>query len=125
MRPFALWIRRLSALGAVPPKERLRLLGLGSLCFVLGVIGIIFPVVPGLPFLGLSLICFLRASGGEERWPQLRQWRRRVFAAFANYRKSPIEAKRKLWTIFLAGAVVFALATLSILLVVWHYWLRG
>ncbi len=57
----------------------------GSLCFALGWIGLVLPMMPGVPFLLLAAFCFARGNPAWERrmlehpriGPPLRQWRDR------------------------------------------------
>ena len=48
----------------VQPLKTLFLSGLGALCLVLGVLGLLLPFAPGLPFLLLAAICFAALSRG-------------------------------------------------------------
>ena len=41
---------------------------LGLLCVLLGIIGVVLPVMPTTPFLILALACFARSSAALESW---------------------------------------------------------
>ncbi len=49
-------------------SRRILLLTVGSLCVVLGGIGIVIPVLPTTPFLLLAAACFLRSSQQFYNW---------------------------------------------------------
>ena len=66
------------------PVVRAVLLVLGSLALVLGIVGLLLPVVPTVPFLLVAAACYARASERFYRLllnnryvgPPLREWRR-------------------------------------------------
>ena len=41
---------------------------LGALFFILGIVGLILPIVPQVPFFLLSFICFVRCSPRIKKW---------------------------------------------------------
>ncbi|MBM7423223.1 MULTISPECIES: YbaN family protein [Spongiibacter] len=56
------------------PVIRYSLIAIGWLSFVLGMIGLLLPVVPTSPFLILSAACFLRSSPKFYRWLTEHPW---------------------------------------------------
>jgi len=79
-------------------KKRL-LIGAGTLCTVLGIIGIFVPILPTTPFLLLAAACYMRSSERFYHW----LINNRIFGAYVrNYiegRGMPI--KIKIFTILL------------------------
>lgn len=79
----------------------------GGLAFLLGVIGIVLPVMPTVPFVLLAAFCFSRGSARCERWilehrhfgPPVRAWR--------EHRAVPLRAKQ-FATVMMAGGAAFA-----------------
>lgn len=41
---------------------------LGALFFILGIVGLILPIIPQVPFFLLSFICFVRCSPRIQKW---------------------------------------------------------
>ena len=76
-------IRQSSTRGAVNLLSRPVLFVLGWIFLVIGIAGVILPLLPGTVFLILSAACFTRSSPRFERWllehprlgPAVRQWR--------------------------------------------------
>ena len=69
---------------------------LGSFFFILGVIGILIPVMPQLVFFFLSLVFFSRVSKRLRR--AVRRFRKKhpkLDRAYANWRRSAREKRRK------------------------------
>ncbi|MEE2652497.1 YbaN family protein [Spongiibacter marinus] len=56
------------------PVIRYSLIAIGWLSFVLGMIGLLLPVVPTSPFLILSAACFLRSSPKFYHWLTEHPW---------------------------------------------------
>jgi uncharacterized membrane protein YbaN (DUF454 family) len=48
--------------------HRAFLLLLGAAATLLGAIGLVFPIIPGIPLLGAAATCFARSSPGLHRW---------------------------------------------------------
>ena len=78
----------------VPPWQRKLWLCAGFASLVLGVVGIVLPLLPTAPFVLLAAYCFSRGSQRWERWllahprfgPLVRDWRER--------RAVPLRAKQ-------------------------------
>lgn len=118
---------------ASSPGVRLFFLALGTVFFVIGLVGVVMPVLPTTPFMLLAAGCYARASARFYNWlmnhpafgPTLVEWRR--------HRAIPY--RTKLWAIALmsltlASSIVFfveplwakaALALLGVGLAVWLY----
>lgn len=63
---------------------RVVLITFGSLCVVLGVLGIFLPVLPTTPFLLLAALCYARSSERLYRWLMTNRW---CGAFIRNYRE--------------------------------------
>ena len=76
--------RRRPSRGSYRAIGRSALFGLGWLFFLVGIAGLVLPLVPGTLFLILSAACFARSSPRFESWllnhslfgPPIRQWRK-------------------------------------------------
>jgi uncharacterized membrane protein YbaN (DUF454 family) len=115
------------------PLVRALLIAAGSLCVVLGLIGIALPLLPTTPFLLLAAACYARASRRFYNWllanrtfgPLIHQWRR--------HRSIPYRTKVSaivLMSVTLATSIVLfvrpgwlqaALALIGVALAVWMY----
>jgi uncharacterized membrane protein YbaN (DUF454 family) len=84
--------------------KRQLLITTGTICVVIGVIGIFVPILPTTPFLLLAAACFLRSS------PRFHSWlmNNRLFGTYIrNYTEGRgIPVKVKLFTIFLLWATI-------------------
>jgi hypothetical protein len=86
--------------------RRVALAAAGWLCVVLGLIGLLLPLVPTTPFLLLAAACFLRSSPAmharllahPQFGPYLEQWRRD--------HSVPPAAKRRAYLLVVAGFAV-------------------
>ncbi len=78
----------------------------GFVCLVVGVIGIVLPLLPTTPFVLLAAFCFSRGSARYERWmlnhprfgPMVRGWRAR--------RAIPLKAKQLAWGMMTLSSVM-------------------
>jgi uncharacterized membrane protein YbaN (DUF454 family) len=115
------------------PLVRGLLLSAGSLCVVLGVIGIFLPLLPTTPFMLLAAACFARSSRRFHDWllanrtfgPLIREWEK--------HRAIPRRTKLTaivLMSLTLATSIVFfvelrwlqiLLATVGAALAIWLY----
>ena len=78
---------------------RTLLLVSGTLCVVLGVLGMFLPVLPTTPFLLLAAICYARSSKRFYNWLMTNRW---CGAYIRNYREGRgIPLKQKVLTILL------------------------
>ncbi len=78
---------------------RTLLLVSGTLCVVLGVLGMFLPVLPTTPFLLLAAICYARSSKLFYNWLMTNRW---CGAYIRNYREGRgIPLKQKVLTILL------------------------
>lgn len=83
------------------------LLAAGTVCLVLGAIGIILPILPTTPFLLLSAACYLRSSERMYKWLLGNRW----FGEYIkNYHEGKgIPAKTKMFALaVLWGAILFS-----------------
>ncbi len=81
-------------------------LAAGAACLLLGVAGLVLPLLPGVPFLLLAAFCFSRGSPRWEAWlvahpklgPVVLDWRR--------HRVIPRRAKILAWTMMALGCAL-------------------
>lgn len=92
------------------PLVRYSLFALGWLSFVLGMIGLLLPVVPTSPFLILSAACFLRSSPRFYHWLTGHPWFGRFIRDFLDGKGIPRRVKALillvLWTTILSSALL-------------------
>ena len=80
------------------PIKRIALIFVGWTCVVLGLIGIVLPVLPTTPFLLLAATCFAKSSKRFHHWllnsplfgPIIRDWQEKRY----------IKKKVKVWALF-------------------------
>ena len=78
---------------------RILLLVIGTLCVVLGFLGMFLPLLPTTPFLLLAAICYARSSKRFYNWLMTNRW---CGAYIRNYREGRgIPLKQKVLTILL------------------------
>lgn len=83
------------------------LIAAGTVCLVLGAIGILLPILPTTPFLLLSAACYLRSSERMYKWLLGNRW----FGEYIkNYREGKgIPAKTKMVALaVLWGAILYS-----------------
>jgi uncharacterized protein len=115
------------------PALRVVLLVAGTLCVVVGLVGVVMPVLPTTPFLLLAAACYLRASArlynrllnNPTFGPLILEWRR--------YRSIPWKTKLTaivLMSATLASSIIFFvknpyakafLAAMGVALAIWLY----
>lgn len=95
-----------ASLPATPRWQRWLWLTGGILSLLLGIVGILVPLLPTTPFILLAAACFSRGSARCERWllahprfgPLIRDWRA--------YRAMPLRAKQLAWVMMAVGSLV-------------------
>jgi len=89
----------------------------GTVCLVLGAVGIVLPVLPTTPFLLLALACYCRSSERMTRW----MLNNRYFGKYIrNYREGkgiPLKTKLFALTILWTTIVISAVFIVPILIV--------
>lgn len=107
---------------AINPERRSRILrwlliGVGALSLLVGLIGIVLPLVPTVPFLLVTAACWSRASPRWHRWLLSRP---KLGPAIARWERERTVSRRARWT-------ALGLVTLSMGVTVWwvreHAWL--
>ena len=92
------------------PVVRYVLFTLGWISFVLGMIGLLLPVVPTSPFLLLSAACFLRSSPRFYKWLTEHRWWGRYIRYFLDGQGIPRRIKvlilSMLWIMILSSALL-------------------
>jgi uncharacterized protein len=69
------------------------LIGLGTLCVVLGVIGIFLPLVPTTPFILLAAACYMRSSEKHHQRLLQHRWVGRYLRDYHEKKGIPLHAK--------------------------------
>ncbi len=96
---------------------RALLIILGTLCVVLGLLGMLLPLLPTTPFLLLAAICYARSSERFYRWLIANRWCGAYIRNFREGRHIPV--KQRALTILLLWLTVGSTAWLAIP----HWWL--
>ena len=99
------------------PVVRYTLFVIGWISFVLGMIGLLLPVVPTTPFLLLSAACFLRSSPRFYVWLTEHRWWGKYIRYYLNGQGIPRKIK------FLIIAMLWITILTSALLIVKIHWL--
>lgn len=87
--PLPLWLSISMVEPLFPPRHRSRLvrwllIGVGAVSLLLGLIGVVLPLFPTVPFLLVTAACWMRASPRWHRWllslprlgPAIERWER-------------------------------------------------
>lgn len=96
------------------PKKitRFLLVGVGILALILGVIGIVVPLLPTTPFLLISAACFVRSSDRLYQWLIHHPWFGRTIRNYREHHSISLSAKvvalALLWLTILAGILFFS-----------------
>ena len=97
---------------------RALLIILGTLCVVLGVLGMFLPLLPATPFLLLAAVCYGRSSKRFYRWLMTNRW---CGEYIRNYREGRgISLRQKVLTILLLWLTIGSTAWLAVAL----WWVR-
>jgi uncharacterized protein len=75
------------------PLVRALLIGLGTLCVVLAVLGIFLPLLPTTPFLLLAAWCYIRSSTKLHRWLINHPWFGDYIYYYQRYRAISLHVK--------------------------------
>ena len=96
----------------LPDKVKRRLFVIaGTIALVIGVVGIIIPILPTTPFLLLTAICYLR---GSQRLFNALLYNRFVGAYIRNYLEGRgMSLKMKIWTLSLLWISILLTATFA------------
>ena len=98
---------------------------LGFICFGLGAIGVVLPVLPTTPFILLAAYCFARSSKKVELWFKSTKLYHRVLEDYCEKREMTMSSKMSILvpvTILMAIAVYFMwhiVAMRYVMLAVW------
>lgn len=81
---------------------------IGTLCLVLGILGIILPLLPTTPFLLLAAACYLRSSDRLHKWLMNNRYLGPYIKNIKDKRGMPLKAK--IYTIALLwGSLLFSI----------------
>lgn len=71
-------------------------LALGLICFFLGTIGIVLPILPTVPFYMATVFCFAKGSKKMHRWFISTNLYKKHLASFAKNKSLPLKTKRNI-----------------------------
>ena len=91
----------------------------GTLCVILGVLGIFLPLLPTTPFLLLAAACYARSSDRFYHWLMNNRWFGRYISNYRNGRGIPL--RQKVLTIALLWLTIGSSAWLAVS----QWWVRG
>jgi len=72
----------------------------GLICMLLGLIGVILPILPTTPFLLLASVCFVKGSERFDRWFKSTNLYKKHLESFVQNRQMTLKQK---WTILLTA----------------------
>ncbi len=98
--------------------RRVLLIVCGTLCVVLGVLGMFLPILPTTPFLLLAAFCYGRSSQRTYRWLVNNRWFGEHIRNYRHGRGVPL--KQKILTITL----LWFTTGYTVLFVVSHWWVK-
>ncbi|AXQ77854.1 DUF454 domain-containing protein [Streptococcus chenjunshii] len=113
--------------------KKMLLIAAGCLSLLLGVLGVILPVLPTTPFLLLSGYCFARSSKKFERWLKQTKLYQFYVADYAETKSIAKERKKKIiiqiyllmgLSVWLAPLVWVKLALLALTVFITYYLFR-
>jgi uncharacterized protein len=90
----------------------------GSLCVVIGVIGIFLPVLPTTPFLLLASACYIRSSNNLYRWLLNNKYLGKYIRDYDLKKGMPLKAKV---TTIIIASVAIIISSLFIEEIFWKY----
>lgn len=97
---------------------RFSLIALGTLCVVLGLLGVFLPVLPTTPFLLLAAVCYARSSERLYRWLMTNSW---CGAFIRNYREGRgIPLRQKVLTLLVLWLTIGSTAWYAVS----RWWVR-
>ena len=99
--------------------RRIGLIAAGSLFLVLGMVGVVIPVLPTTPFLLLAAICYGRSSERSYRWLVTNR-------LFGRYLDDYLQGRGISWKVKVPALILlWGVITLSAVLFVSQWWVRG
>jgi uncharacterized membrane protein YbaN (DUF454 family) len=92
--------------------KKLLLVSLGTLCLIIGIIGIFIPLLPTTPFLLLAAACYIRGSKKFYNWLIKNRWLGEYIKNYQEGRGVPFKVKIItiiiLWLTIIISTVYFA-----------------
>jgi uncharacterized membrane protein YbaN (DUF454 family) len=94
------------------------LLFAGTICLVLGAVGVVLPILPTTPFLLLSAACYLRSSERMHKWLLGNRWFGEYIKNYQEGRGIPMKSKLFALTVLWAAILYSALFIMDEILAV-------
>jgi uncharacterized membrane protein YbaN (DUF454 family) len=88
---------------------------LGTLCLLVGILGVILPLLPATPFLLLASACYVRGSPTLHRWLMRSRYLGTYITTIQEHRGMPLQAKI-LTIVLLWASLLFSLYRVDSLL---------